>query len=227
MAEKNDDQPIADRIEEIEAAEAEALAEAEAAEAEMAESGVAEEPSPEDAIRALQAELEDTRDRLLRTAAEVQNARRRAEKEVKDARQYAISGFAGDILNVADNLSRALQVARSESLEGPAKTLVDGVALTEKTLLSTLERHGVKRVEPVPGDAFDPNHHQATTQIPSEQKAGTIAASFAPGYVIGDRTLRAAMVAVSAGQPGTDEGGGSGNARDDKAEPGSGIDVKA
>lgn len=227
MAEKNDDQPIADRIEEIEAAEAEALAEAEAAEAAMAEDEAAE-PSPEDAIRALQAELEDTRDRLLRTAAEVQNARRRAEKEVKDARQYAISGFAGDILNVADNLSRALQVARSESLEGPAKTLVDGVALTEKTLLSTLERHGVKRVEPAPGDAFDPNHHQATTQIPSEQKAGTIAASFAPGYVIGDRTLRAAMVAVSAGQPATDEGGGSGDTQDGgRGEPGSGIDVKA
>lgn len=223
MAENNDDQPIEDRIEEIEAAEAEALAEAEAAKAE----DDAAEPTPEDAIRALQAELEDTRDRLLRTAAEVQNARRRAEKEVKDARQYAISGFAGDVLNVADNLSRALQVAQSESLEGPAKTLVDGVALTEKTLLATLERHGVKRVEPQPGDAFDPNRHQATTQIPSEHKAGTIAASFAPGYVIGERTLRAAMVAVSAGQPASGEDDQSGKSRDDTAEPGSGIDVKA
>ncbi|WP_233346677.1 nucleotide exchange factor GrpE [Hyphobacterium sp. CCMP332] len=223
MPENKDDQPIEDRIEEIEAAEATAMAEAEAAEAEAEQA----EPSPEDAIRALQAELEETRDRLLRTAAEVQNARRRAEKDVKDARQYAISGFAGDVLNVADNLSRALQVAQSESLEGPAKTLVDGVALTEKTLLSTLERHGVKRVEPAPGDAFDPNHHQATTQIPSEHKAGTIAASFAPGYVIGERTLRAAMVAVSAGQPAADDGGGAGKARNDGPEPGSGVDVKA
>jgi len=226
MAEKNDDQPIEDRIEEIEAAEAEALAEAEAAEAAMAEDE-GEAPSPEAAIRALQAELEDTRDRLLRAAAEVQNARRRAEKEVKDARQYAISGFAGDILNVADNLSRALHVAQSESLEGPAKTLVDGVALTEKTLLSTLERHGVKRVEPEPGDPFDPNHHQATTQIPSEHKTGTIAASFAPGYVIGGRTLRAAMVAVSAGQPASKEGGRSDTPQGDTAGPGSGVDVKA
>jgi molecular chaperone GrpE len=222
MAENNDDQPIEDRIEEIEAAEAAAMAEAEAADAET-EPG---EPSPEDAIRALQTELEETRDRLLRTAAEVQNARRRAEKDVKDARQYAISGFAGDVLNVADNLSRALQVAQAESLEGPAKTLVDGVALTEKTLLSTLERHGVKRVEPAPGDVFDPNLHQATTQIPSEHRSGTIAASFAPGYVIGGRTLRAAMVAVSAGQPSgaSDEPANSGESN---SSPGSGVDVKA
>jgi len=224
MAENNDDQPIEDRIEEIEAAEAAAMAEAEAAEAEA--EAEQSEPSPEDAIRALQAELEETRDRLLRTAAEVQNARRRAEKDVKDARQYAISGFAGDVLNVADNLSRALQVAQTESLEGPAKTLVDGVALTEKTLLSTLERHGVKRVDPAPGDAFDPNLHQATTQIPSEHRSGTIAASFAPGYVIGGRTLRAAMVAVSAGQPaGAQEN--DANPGDGESAPGSGVDVKA
>jgi len=226
MAENQDDQPIEDRIEEIEAAEAEAMAEAEAAEAMMAEDEP-QEPSPEDAIRALQAELEDTRDRLLRTAAEVQNARRRAEKDVKDARQYAVSAFAGDILNVADNLSRALQLAQAEALEGPAKTLVDGVALTEKTLLSTLGRHGVKRVEPEPGEAFDPNRHQATAQIPSEHEVGGIAVCFAPGYVIGDRILRAAMVAVSSGQVETQTDENANTPIDENAEPGSGINVKA
>lgn len=214
-AQDSDDQPIEDRIEEIEAAEKAAL---EAAEAEAEDS-----PSPEDAVRALQAELEDTRDKLMRTAAEIQNTRRRAERDVKDARDYAISRFAGDVLNVADNLSRALQAAQAEALEGPAKTLVDGVALTEKSLLSTLERHGVKRIDPEPGEAFDPNRHQATTQIPSEHPAGRVAASFAAGYVIGDRTLRAAMVAVSAGTP---AGEADQSASGDDA-PGSGVDVKA
>ncbi|WP_421784613.1 nucleotide exchange factor GrpE [Hyphobacterium sp.] len=216
-AQDTDDQPIEDRIAEIEAAEKAAL---ETAEAEAAASA---DPSPEDAVRALQDELEETRDKLMRTAAEIQNTRRRAERDVKDAREYAISRFAGDVLSVADNLSRALQAAQAENLEGPAKTLVDGVALTEKSLLSALERHGVKKIDPEPGEAFDPNRHQATTQIPSEHKAGRIAASFAPGYMIGDRTLRAAMVAVSAGaQAANDDSAAAG---DD--EPGSGVDVKA
>jgi molecular chaperone GrpE len=216
-AQDNDDQPIEDRIAEIEAAEKAAL---EAAEAEASDAG---DPSPEDAVRALQAELEDTRDKLMRTAAEIQNTRRRAERDVKDAREYAISRFAGDVLSVADNLSRALQAAQAESLEGPAKTLVDGVVLTEKSLLSTLERHGVKKIDPEPGEAFDPNRHQATTQIPSEHPAGRIAASFAPGYVIGDRTLRAAMVAVSAGAP----AGDTDETPSGDETPGSGVDVKA
>ncbi|WP_420430273.1 nucleotide exchange factor GrpE [Hyphobacterium sp.] len=214
-AQDNDDQPIEDRIEEIEAAEKAAM--------EAAEADADNSPSPEDAVRALQAELEDTREKLMRTAAEIQNTRRRAERDVRDAREYAISRFAGDVLNVADNLSRALQAAQAEVLEGPAKTLVDGVALTEKTLLSTLERHGVKKIDPEPGEAFDPNRHQATTQIPSEHPAGRVAASFAPGYVIGERTLRAAMVAVSAGAA-KDEAPDSGTG---ESEPGSGIDVKA
>ncbi len=226
MANTEDDQPIEDRIEEIEAAEAEALAAVEAEEA-AADDAQSAEPSPEDAIRALQAELEDTRERLLRTAAEVQNARRRSEKDVKDAREYAISRFAGDVLNVADNLSRALQIAQAESLEGPAKTLMDGVALTEKSLLTTLERHGVKKVDPAPGDVFDPNRHQATAQIPSDQPAGRVAASFAAGYLIGDRPLRAAMVAVSSGQADAATHSGDNATDGDTSEPGAGVDVKA
>lgn len=216
MSDDKDDMPIEDRIEEIEAAEKAALEEAEAVAAEQAE------PSAEDAVRALQAELEETRDKLMRTAAEIQNTRRRAERDVKDAREYAISRFAGDVLNVADNLSRALQAAQAEAMEGAAKTLVDGVELTEKSLLSTLERHGVKKVDPQPGEVFDPNHHQATAQIPSDQPAGKIAASFAPGYVIGERTLRAAMVAVSAGGGTTAE-----PEQPEASEPGAGVDLKA
>lgn len=217
MSDEKDDLPIEDRIEDIEKAEAEALAESEAAEQ------AAADPTPEDAIRALQAELDETRDQMMRLAADAQNTRRRAEKDVKDARAYAISAFAGDVLGVADNLSRALEAARGETLEGAAKTLVDGVALTEKSLLSALDRHGVKKIAPEPGDAFDPNRHQATAQIPSEHPNGSVASLFAPGYVIGERTLRAAMVAVSAGTPVEKEPAND----DDKPEPGAGLDVKA
>ncbi|MAL09416.1 MAG: nucleotide exchange factor GrpE [Maricaulis sp.] len=158
------------------------------------------EITAEQAIDALQTELEEAREKTLRALADAQNTRRRAEKEIADARRYAVTGFAGDLLAVADNLSRALDVARQGELEGPAKTLVDGVAMTERTLLTAFERHGVKKIDPQPGDPFDPNLHQATAQFPSEHASGAIAAVMAPGYAIGDRTLRAAMVAVSSGQ---------------------------
>ena len=163
------------------------------------------EITAEQAIDALQTELEEAREKTLRALADAQNTRRRAEKELADARRYAVTGFAGDLLAVADNLSRALEVARQGELEGPAKTLVDGVAMTERTLLTAFERHGVKKIDPQPGDTFDPNLHQATAQFPSEHASGAIAAVMAPGYAIGDRTLRAAMVAVSSG-PASDAG---------------------
>ncbi|HAQ35044.1 MAG TPA: nucleotide exchange factor GrpE, partial [Alphaproteobacteria bacterium] len=119
------------------------------------------EITAEQAIDALQTELEEAREKTLRALADAQNTRRRAEKEIADARRYAVTGFAGDLLAVADNLSRALDVARQGELEGPAKTLVDGVAMTERTLLTAFERHGVKKIDPQPGDPFDPNLHQA------------------------------------------------------------------
>ena len=168
------------------------------------------EVTAEQAIDALQTELEDAREKMLRALADAQNTRRRAEKEVADTRKYAVSGFAGDLLAVADNLSRALDAVKTAELEGPAKTLVEGVAMTERSLLSVFERHGVKKIDPKPGDAFDPNLHQATAQFPSEHASGAIAAVMAPGYAIGDRTLRAAMVAVSSGpaEGGQPSGGG-------------------
>ncbi|MCW5724378.1 MAG: nucleotide exchange factor GrpE [Maricaulaceae bacterium] len=184
-----------------------------------------------------QAELDDLRDRLLRAVADVQNTRKRAEREVKDARDYAVSGFARDLLAVADNFSRALDAAKGAALDGPAKALLDGVAMTERSLLSAFERHGIKKLDPAPGDAFDPHLHQAAAQIPSDQPEGSIAAVMTPGYVIGERTLRAAMVAVSSGAPAQAADGGAtapaakktnGAGGDGPAKPpGGSIDVKA
>lgn len=161
------------------------------------------------------------RDQLLRALAEMENTKKRAEREVKDTRAYAVSGFARDMLDVADNLSRALQSisdeAKAEAGEA-LKTLLEGVEMTERRLHSTLERHGVNKVEPAPGDPLDPNLHQAAAQIPADQPKGAIAHVMQPGYKIGDRTLRAAMVVVSAGPATPPESGG---------DTGGGVDVSA
>lgn len=179
-----------------------------------AESAAGEgETTPEEAIAKLTAELDSMRDKLLRALAEAENTRRRAEKEVKDTRDYAVSSFAKDILDVADNLSRAVGAVEETTLQDApdaVKNLVEGVAMTEKALLSKMERHGVKKVDPAPGDAFDPHRHQAVAQIPSDQPNGRIASVMQTGFVIGDRTLRAAMVAVSAGGDSGGEGGSAG-----------------
>ena len=179
--------------------------------------------SPEERVAELEAELAVVRDRQMRLAAEMENTRKRAEKEVRDTREYAVSRFAGDMLAVADNLSRALDAARkgeeSDSVEA-IKSMIEGVSMTERALLSTLERHGVTKVDPQPGDPFDPNVHQAAAQIPSDQPQGRIAAVMQTGYVIGQRTLRAAMVAVSAGGQGGQTGG-------DTPEGGGSVDIQA
>ena len=178
--------------------------------------------STDETVERLGGELDLLRDRLLRAVADADNTRKRAEKEVRDTREYAVSSFAKDMLDVADNLSRAVAAVDDEALANasePLKNLVDGVAMTERALLSKMERHGVKKVDPEPGSAFDPHVHQAVAQIPSDQPNGTVAAVMQTGFVIGGRTLRAAMVAVSAGQP---AGGG-----DKPEEPGGTVDVKA
>lgn len=195
--------------------DAELTAEADAAQAADAEqeAPASEEPDPAE-------EISNLKDQLLRALAEMENTKKRAEREVKDTRAYAVTGFARDMLDVADNLSRALQSISDESKSeaGEAlKTLLEGVEMTERRLLSSLERHGVKKVEPAPGDALDPNMHQAAAQIPADQPKGAIAHVMQPGYKIGDRTLRAAMVVVSAG-PATPPAGG---------ENEGGVDVSA
>lgn len=176
----------------------------------------------DDLIFKLNAELEATRDRLLRSVAEAENTRKRAEKEVRDARAYSVSKFAEDMLDIADSLSRAVAAVDEETIANalePMKNLVEGVAMTERSMLAKMERHGVRKVEPQPGDAFDPHLHQAVAQVPSDQPAGRIADVMQTGFTISGRTLRAAMVTVSAGQSAADT--------PPAGEPGGHIDMKA
>ncbi|MGP9820484.1 nucleotide exchange factor GrpE [Salinarimonas sp. NSM] len=161
-------------------------------------------------IAELEAERDALKDKLLRALADVENIRRRAEREVADARIYAKTNFARDMLSTADNVRRALESLGDarEGLEGPAKTLVEGIELTERDLLHTLERHGVKKLDPV-GERFDPNLHQAMFEIPDESKpSGTVVQVVQTGYVIGERCLRPAMVGVSKGGPKATNGEG-------------------
>lgn len=180
-----------------------------------------------------EAVIEGLRDQLLRALAEQENTRKRAQRDVKDARDYAVTGFARDMLDVADNLARALAAVSDEARAsaGPALAgLLEGVELTERRLSATLDRHGVKKFEPAPGDPLDPNRHQAAAQVPAPQPKGSIAHIMQPGYVIGERTLRAAMVVVSAGPA---EGAAPEGSRakpqagnNGAAKPGSGLDVE-
>jgi molecular chaperone GrpE len=151
----------------------------------------------------LQAENAELKDRLLRTLAEVENVRRRGEREVNDTRQYAVAKFAGDMLDVADNMARALANTPAEAREtDPAvKTLVEGVELTEKAMLRALEKHGVKKLDPK-GERFDPHFHQAMFEVPDPSVTnGTVAQVVQVGYSIGSRVLRPAMVGVARGGP--------------------------
>jgi molecular chaperone GrpE len=161
----------------------------------------AAEPAPS---TALERDLADMKDRLLRTLAEMENLRRRTEREVADARSYGIASFARDILTVADNMHRALHTPDAEQLgqtEGAAKALLEGIELTERELLNALEKHGVKRVDPL-GEKFDPNRHQAMYEVPDPSvPSGQIVQVVQSGYLIGERVLRPALVAVAKGGP--------------------------
>ena len=155
-------------------------------------------------IEKLNAENAELKDRLLRTLADVENMRRRSEREAQDARSYAVTAFARDLLNVADNLERALENLSEEAraaAEGALKTLVEGVELTSRELNTVLGRHGVKKLEPQ-GEKFDPNFHQAMFEVPDETlPAGTVTQVMQSGWKIGERVLRPAMVGVSKGGP--------------------------
>ena len=155
-------------------------------------------------IEKLNAENAELKDRVLRTLADVENMRRRSEREAQDARAYAVTNFARDLLNVADNLARALENLPAEAralAEGALKTLVEGVELTSRELHTVLSRHGVKKLEPE-GEKFDPNFHQAMFEVPDETlPAGTVTQVMQSGWKIGERVLRPAMVGVSKGGP--------------------------
>ncbi|MCM2472578.1 nucleotide exchange factor GrpE [Rhizobium sp. CG5] len=159
----------------------------------------AREPDP---LEAIQAENNELRDRFLRLAAEMDNLRRRTEREVKDAKSYAVTNFARDMLAVSDNLRRAIDAIPEDmraAAEAGLAVLIEGVEMTERGMLSTLERHGVKKIEPV-GQKFDPNFHQAMFEIPNPDVANnTVVQVVQAGYTIGDRVLRPAMVGVAKG----------------------------
>jgi molecular chaperone GrpE len=150
----------------------------------------------------LDRELADMKDRLLRALADMENMRKRTEREVADARAYGISNFARDIIGVADNMHRAMQALDDElraKADEATKTLLEGVELTERELMKTLEKHGVKRVEPM-GQKFDPNKHQAMYEVEDASvPSGSVVQVMQGGYMIGERVLRPALVAVSKG----------------------------
>lgn len=153
-----------------------------------------------DAVAEAKREAAEFKDKLLRTLAEMENLRKRTEREVTDARLYAITGFAREVLAVADNMHRALEAIGPElreQAEGKIKALIEGVELTERELLKTLQKHGVKKFSP-DGEKFDPNVHQAMFELESaDLPSGHVAQVIQAGYMIGDRVLRPALVAVA------------------------------
>ena len=167
------------------------------------ETSAPETPAP-DPVAVLAKEAADLKDRLLRTLAEMENLRRRTEREVADSRVYAVTNVARDILAVADNMERAMKALDDEirdKVDAGVKSLLDGVELTERELLKVMEKHGIKRLEPQ-GQKFDPNLHQAMFELPDPSvPAGTVVQVMQPGYTIGERVLRPALVGVAKGGP--------------------------
>ena len=160
-----------------------------------------DDPEPA-AAEALTKELGETRDKMLRTLAEMENLRKRTAKEVADSKLYGVTGFARDVLDIADNLQRALDAvpadARANADPG-LKALIEGVELTERSLLNTLEKNGVKKFDPT-GQKFDPNFQQAMYEVPDPSvPAGTVVQVVQAGFMIGERVLRPALVGVAKG----------------------------
>jgi len=197
--------------------------------AQAAEAQETAEPAAEaaiDPVEALMAENADLKDRALRVMAEMENLRRRTEKEIKDTRQYAVSGFARDMLTVSDNLRRALEVLPQEArdaADASVQSLIEGVEMTERELLNQLEKNGVKKLDPA-GQKFDPNFHQAMFEVPNtEVPNNTVVQVVQAGYQIGERVLRPAMVGVSKGGPKE----APAPATEEAAEPGQTVDKSA
>ena len=176
--------------------------------AEAIDPAAAPEAPTADQATTLEAERNDLKDRLLRSLAEMENLRRRTEREVADARNYSVTKFATDMVGVVDNLRRALEAVPAEAAaaaDGAFKALIDGVELTERDLLKSLERHGVRKIEPK-GEKFDPNLHQAMFEAPDpETPKGHVTQVVQPGFTIAGRSLRAALVGVSSSGPKVDK----------------------
>lgn len=166
----------------------------------------------------LRSEIAELKDRALRALAEAENTRRRAEREKKDASLYAVTAFARDMLQVADNFARAIHACPADVREAAApqlKAVIEGVEVTDRQLMSTLERHGIRQIDTSSGK-FDPNLHQAIAEVPGRGKpAGSIVDVVQVGYQIGDRLLRPAMVTVARQETGSGQ------------EPGAQINTEA
>lgn len=162
----------------------------------------------------LMAENTDLKDKLLRVHAEIENIRKRTEREKADAHKYAVTRFARDIVTVGDNFQRAIESVPAAAAEQSAalKSFLEGVTMTERELINTLERHGIKRIDPK-GQPFDPHHHQAVSEVQNpEVPTGTVTQVFQCGYLIEDRVLRPAMVVVAKGGPKAGKAPENGNA---------------
>jgi molecular chaperone GrpE len=163
-------------------------------------------PDFEALLVAKTAELADMKDRMLRAAAEAENSRRRLERDKADAVAYATTGFARDLLGVADNLRRAVDSIPAAAREDDiVKGIVTGVEMTEKELQAVLGRHGVSRVDSI-GQKLDPNRHQAMLEVEHDHPPGTIIQELQAGYVIKDRLLRPALVSVAKARAGEETG---------------------
>lgn len=166
---------------------------------EIEEIDLTEEPEDVDPVEALQNEVADLKDRLMRSLAEQENLRKRGERDRRDAETYGGQKLARDLLSVSDNMNRALETVKDEQREAN-KALIEGIELTQRELLSAFAKHKIVPVAPEVGDKFDPNIHQAMFEAPfPDVKAGHILQVMAEGYMIGDRLLRPAQVGVSAG----------------------------
>ncbi|WP_306886820.1 nucleotide exchange factor GrpE [Amorphus orientalis] len=162
-----------------------------------------DEDGVDDPVVRLEREAAELKDQLLRALADAENTRRRAEKDLADARRYAVAGFARDMLSVSDNFRRALDSKpEGEIAEDPGvKALIEGIEMTERELLNAFEKHGIVKIVPE-GERFDPNMHQAMFEVPNPEVAsGTVVQVVQPGYKIADRVLRPAMVGVAKGGP--------------------------
>ena len=190
---------------------------AEDAEGEMAAAAAPELVPAEQVTAALEAAAE-FKDKLLRTLAEMENLRKRTEREVADARVYGVTGFARDVLAVADNMHRALGTIEAELREhadAKMQALIEGVELTERELMKELAKYGVTKFSPA-GEKFDPNVHQAMYEVEnSELPAGHVAQVIQAGYMLGDRVLRPALVAVVKAAPKSPPASANDNPRSD------------
>jgi molecular chaperone GrpE len=203
------------------------------AETETEEAAAAPEAADPSELTNLKSELAALREQVLRYAAEAENTKRRAEREMNDARAYAIQKFARDLLGVADNLARAVAAAPQDVTDAAVAGFKTGVELTEKELLNAFERNGLKRLDPVKGAKFDPHMHQAVMEQPSDEVAGGgVLQVLQTGYELFGRVVRPAMVIVAAkGSAGTAEPADTPASNPYAANDGSGeggaVDTKA